>query len=279
MLAPDLSPITVSTSTPNLLGLRAGQSLTLQSGGALGDQFAVVGGNLDVVGGDLGIFGSVTNGTVNISGGSVGPFFDANDSSVVNISGGSVGSSFNANNGSVFNISGGSGLSFFNANNGSVVNISGGSVGNGFEANTGSEVNISGGTIGLIFDAEPGSVVNISGGMFNTILPDFDAQAGSEINLFGGEFFLDGVFLDSSLTLGQPFTIFDRDVTLSGRLADGFAFSFDLNSTDNLTEDFFDPDATLTVTFVGVVPEPGSLGLLGLGSLILLGRRRKTFAA
>ena len=60
------------------------------------------------------------------------------------------------------------------------------------------------------------------------------------------------------MTIDEAFTIDDRDVTLSGLLADGSAFSFDLNS-DNApngvvpTEDFFSSSATLTVTLVSPV--------------------------
>ena len=82
----------------------------------------------------------------------------------------------------------------------------------------------------------------------------FDAESGSMVNLMGTEFLIDGVPLDS-LVAGEAFTINDRDVTLSGLLADGTPFSFELNSTVSFGEDFFAPDATLTVTLSG--------GLLG----------------
>ena len=61
------------------------------------------------------------------------------------------------------------------------------------------------------------------------------------INLFGTDFVLNGVPLVGSMTID------DRDVILSGLLADGSAFSFDLNSTFTLDEDFFSPYATLTL--------------------------------
>ena len=108
------------------------------------------------------------------------------------------------------------------------------SMANFFNANSGSEVNISGGTVDDVFV--------------------FNAESGSMVNLMGTEFLLDGVLLDS-LVAGEAFTINDRDVTLSGLLADGTPFEFDLNSTTNFFEDSFAPDATLTVTLSG--------GLLG----------------
>ena len=73
------------------------------------------------------------------------------------------------------------------------------------------------------------------------------------------------------MTFDEPFAISDRDVTLSGTLEDGSLFSFGLDSSFDNSGDFFDLGATLTVT---LVPEPGSLALLGLGGLTMLRRRR-----
>ena len=54
-------------------------------------------------------------------------------------------------------------------------------------------------------------------------------------------------------------TILDRNVTLSGLLEDGSAFRFDLNTSESSQNDFFSPNATLTVTLVATT----SNGLLG----------------
>ncbi len=156
---------------------------------------------------------------------------------------------------------------------GTEVNISGGTVGDGFGAARFSEVNISGGSVGDNFAAfVDGGVINISGGSLGD---RFTARRGSTVNLFGSSFLLDDVLLDD-LVFGEAFTIFDRDVTLSGLLSDGSAFSFDLNS-NFLTQDQdrFESGSTLTVTLTSV-PEPSSLAVLGLSSVIFLGRRRKT---
>ena len=156
------------------------------------------------------------------------------------------------------NISGGTVDDSFSASIGSEVNISGGSVG-AFSSTggLGSVFNISGGSVGDFFLAFPDSVLNISGGTIGTL----EAAESSRVNLFGSDFILDGVPLDDSLAINNAFTIVDRDVTLSGLLEDGSAFSFDLNSvpvgdffSDN---DLFHSDATLTVTLVA------SNGLLG----------------
>ena len=162
----------------------------------------------------------------------------------LNVSAGMVGRSFFAGFNSEVNISGGSVEDLFTAFSGSEVNISGGTLGNFFDAFSGSQVNISGGTVGDFFDAFSGSEVNISGG---TVGDFFDANSGSEVNILGSAFSINGEPLNM-LQAGQPFTITGRDVTLSGVLADGEPFSFDLNSTPYSDQDFFSPDATLTVT-------------------------------
>ena len=133
----------------------------------------------------------------------------------------------------------------------------------------GSEINISGGTLDSFFEASDGSVVNISGGFVGD---DFNALAGSQINILGSGFLLGGVELDTLLP-GQAFTIFDRDVNLTGVLAGGGAFSLDLNSTFPEGSDFFDSEATVTVTIP--VPEPSSLTLVSMVLAMGLARRRR----
>ena len=224
---------------------------------------------------NIGVEDGSTTTQLNVSdGGSVGVGVDVFFGSEVNINGGTVDSSFNANPGSVVNIGSGTIGIGFDALDGSVVNIRGGSVDIGFAAFDGSVVNISGGSVGNIFDALSGSEVNISGGLIGDFV---DAFSGSEVNLFGSDFFLNDLSLDEILTFNESFTILDRgdDLVLTGLLTDGSPFSFDLNSTDVLGDDFFDPDATLTVTLVSAVPEPSALVLFGLSGLVLLGRRRK----
>ena len=171
-----------------------------------------------------------------------------------------------------FNVEGGSVGNFVSAI-GSEVNISSGTVGFGFDAFNGSTVNISGGDVGTFFDAESGSTINISGG---TVGNNFTANDGSTVNIFGAEFFLDGEILDE-LVLDQAFTIFDRgqNLTLSGLLADGTPFDFNLNSSAFSLNDSFVSGSTLTVTLVTAVPEPGSGLTLATISILLLSRRRR----
>ena len=193
-------------------GLRAGQMLTVQPGGVLRDNFAVVGA------------------TLNVDGGIVGNIAEAFDS-VVNISAGTIGYVFRAYN---------------------------------------SELNISGGTIGDAFNARS-SVLNISGGTLESPFRAFD----SEVNITGTEFFIDGLGLDN-LQPGEAFTVTNRDVTLSGLLADGEPFSIDLNSATQARMDFFDPGTTITVTLdapaadviLGDVNQDGVVSFMDIAAFI-----------
>ena len=290
----DLNPIVVNDSVgigPS--GLRASQTLTLKANGSLGHYFTVVDASLNVEEGTLGDAANAFNSQVNISGGTVGDNFDAFFGSEINISGGTVGDNFGAFPGSEVNISGGTVGTHFDAKSGSVVNINGATVGDSFGASSGSEVNISGGTFGDYFrtrsgsvvnisggtvgdfiEIKSGSMVNISGGIFGDKFNDFDVDPGSTVNISGSEFFVDGLELDT-LPSGEAFTITDRDVTLSGLLANGEPFSFDLNSTEVTfpPSGFFSSDATLTVTRVspvilGDVNRDGVVDFLDIAPLI-----------
>lgn len=202
-------------------------------------------GNSAVIGGD----GSATQ--VNVSeGGSIAQFVTAESGTEVNIRGGSVGGFLMANSGSEVNVAGGEVGAFFQANDGSVVNISGGAIAVGLDADSGSVVNITGGVLNG-FTAGSGSVVNFSGGIGSSYGNFASAESGGTVNLIGINFVLDGVSLNGDLNVGEPVTIVDRAVTLSGQFADGTPFSFNLNPNPPVFEpsdDYFDPGATLTVT-------------------------------
>ena len=252
----DQSPIVVATPVQNgPKGLRAGQSLTLQAGGELAENFAVVDATLNVEGGTVSTFFEAARSTVNISGGELGNVIDVYDGSVLNISGGSLGNSLRASDSEV-NITGGSVGPGFQALS-SVVNISDGSVSNNFSAGLGSVVNINGGTISDL--TVRSSDVTISGGTLNGFLAieaagggPFGTIEGSNVDLLGSDFALNGTPIDG-LVVGEAFTINERDVTLSGLLADGSPFSFDLNTSQIGGQDFIASNATLRVTVAGVL--------------------------
>ena len=267
------------------------------SGGTIGDFFSAVENTINISDGTIGTDFFVQDSTVSISGGSLGFGFEISDNSTTNISGGTVdgfrvafGSIANITEGTVgelqvdnstVNISGGIVGEFSETFEGTVnlsagsigdnfqatestVNISGGSVGVGFDASDGSTINITGGTIGDNFGVSFGGTVNVSGG---NIGAGFSATPGSEVNIFGTEFFLNGTPVED-LILGQTTIISERgeNGVLSGLLADGTSFEFDLN-------DGF--DSTLRITRVAGVPEPGSGLILAITSILWLSRRRK----
>ena len=114
--------------------------------------------------------GGSTNVEVNVSGGSIGNFFDANDGSTVNISGGVIGTGFDAMPGST-------------------VEISGGVIENGFEALVGSSVTLVGGEflINGIAPVDPSAVTltdaDVLGGTFQDGTPFvFSPQSSDSIN-------------------------------------------------------------------------------------------------
>jgi hypothetical protein len=291
--AAELPPMTpgvfTASSSPLPLGVRAGQKLIVdagyavaanytaapsstvevQTGGTVGANFEAVGAVLNIVGGFVGTDSDAAAGAVvNLSSGTISTSFDALAGSVVNIHGGLVGDNFDAKDGSLMNVFGGN-LGTVTAFGGSVVNIAGGSitdvvaydggtvnmsdgaVGQFFHAHNGSTVNVAGGAVGDFFTAHGGSVMNFSGG---TIGDDLGADSGSNLNVFGTQFMLAGRDITSSLSEDVPFIVNDRNVTLTGFLADGSPFEFQLNTTDQLGADFFDLGTQLTITFVAGIP-------------------------
>jgi hypothetical protein len=179
------------------------------------------------------------------AGGVVGDNFNASWGSVVTVTGGQIGDNFEAV-GAQVTIAGGTVGDGFDAFHGSVVNISGGSVGETFQAHRGSIVNVTGGEIGRGFSANSDSVVNLSGGDFRD---GFAAAPGSEFHLFGYGFQLDGVEI-INLIPGQLLEITDRNVTLSGLLADGSTFQLGLYRSMYPLPDGVDSVALVTVTSV-----------------------------
>ena len=213
------------------------------------------------------------NAVANISGGFVEEVTAVGDS-VVNMTDGSIGEGtrgVNLRDHSVLNLSGGT-VARVTANDFSgdapLANIMGGNVSAGVSvsgsgagahvsdgstptitATNGSRISILGGTVSDFATSASGSTANIAGGAVGAVR----ALTGSTLNLFGHAFLLDGVPIDG-LTFGEAMEVTERDMTLSGTLADGTAFSFELHS-DNMAPTEFDwvhPDALLTVTLIGI---------------------------
>ena len=232
--------------------LRQGQTLVLQEGGRLPYGFNSVGGRLEIEGGsgalgfsDAQVLGSrivLVDSELDVSGGSAADVI-IYEGSTANVSEGRI-SVFRAYSDTITNITGGEISNALFANTGSVVNVFDGEI-NLLEV--GGEVNIfaadfmifgtvvrDGGELS-IFGGEdaPSSIVvqeggtlNISGGVIPSRLSTAD---DSSLNLSGSTFLIDGVEIPD-LVLGEAFTVVDRNVIMSGVLADGTAFSQNLNS-------------------------------------------------
>ncbi|MEQ8850114.1 hypothetical protein [Botrimarina sp.] len=202
----DTTPIVIDTPLPvRPSGLRAGQTLTLRSGGELDINFEAVDATVNIEGGFIGDHSGFSRSTVNISGGEVDAFSNAYAGAVVNLTGGAWGR-------------------FSDAHSGSVVSVMGGTLDSFFEAQAGSTISIQGGVVER-FTALPGSTVDIAGGAIGF---NFDLEAGTDAELFGGEFRLNGEsFTGSTLTVGD-------DDLFTGTLADGSAFIFAGNRSDDV---------------------------------------------
>ena len=281
-----LTPIVVDTPvTSGPSGLRQGQTLTLQDGGELSNDFAVVDASLSVEGGAVGDGLRTVGGQIDISGGTVGDGVESHGGTVT-ISGGTVGEDAYIAGDSVLNITGGT-IEDFDAVEAAVVNFSGGTVGNAFvngSPNGETVFNMSGGTVegnvpifndgtanisggriaGLLFvaegelnisggtfegDVEIGDIGSISGGTFEGNLSLF---SGDELTLIGTDFLLDG----SPVSVppgGTRRLVAVRNRILSGVFADGSPFSFGLQTNRSAPDrDFFDPFASLYLQDLGL---------------------------
>jgi len=184
----------IASTNPLPLGLRAGQTLTIDGGASVATNYIAAPGSTLIVS----------------PGGTVGANFEAYGADVY-IAGGNVGHGFDALAGTVVNISDGT--------------IAGGDP---FAAWGDRKVNISGGSMGLCcLQAFEGSVVNHSGGQVP--YTRIQLEAGSHLSVYGAEFKLDGEAI-AGLDPGVPFTLTNRTGILSAILVDGTQIEFPLNN-------------------------------------------------
>jgi hypothetical protein len=282
---PAASPAVFHVPTdPAPKGLRTGQTLIVENGGALGDRFNANWGSMVTInGGQVDNYFEAVGALVNIAGGTIGGGFDAFYGSVINISGGTIGGVFTANRGSVVNISGGSFGAYFHAYSGSVVNIAGGTIGNYAYAFDGSIINVSGGSIGNDFSAI-GTTINMSGGTIGDHLSASamyisggaigDHFTGGQVKISGSDFRLNGVPI-SGLDLEYFEVVVDVPTgsVLSGTLADGTPFAFSSQDGDNLVEGRLhlqarEPPAPGPAT-IHVPGRPAPLGIRARQSLVV----------
>lgn len=195
-------------------------------------------------------------------GGQIGVLFGSNynhdpDANVeINVYGGTIGEGFGVVGQGRVNLFGGFIDLSANFDSGVAVRMTGGTVDTnltvaGFDAPT--LMVVEGGSIGAFLDIDQGATLHYSGGSIGDKLEVF---SGGRLDIFGSAFFIDGQPLEGLLP-GEPFEVTQRGgAVLSGVLADGSPFAFDLNATpppDAPLADVFYGSAVLTVT--PVLPE------------------------
>jgi len=265
-LPPVGPPSITASSGPIPFGIRSGQSLLIDAPvGRM--QYAIGPGSfVDVAPGGsiakLEAFGA----TIDVSGGNAGGFIAIN--SDVHISDGDISVAELFKN-SYMQVSGGLIRGGLDLSDDSEALVTGGAIEGGLTAQSGSTARVEGGVIDDI-RVEADSFAYISGGEVESLV----GLAGAAVTLIGQEFFVDGSPIPG-LSPGNLVEILDRNVTISGILADGSPFSFPLNAVSPLRHpgqgDVFSYDATLMVT---LVPEPSSLLLASLAGLLFCSRRR-----
>ena len=157
-----------------------------------------------------------------------------------------------------------------NVYNGGTVNMTDGELGSVFAARAGSRVNVSGGTVGANFGAFADSEIDIRGG---TLPGTFRAFADSSIWVHGSSFAMTDpsdpasmIDLTSSLVPGDPLLITSRVGSLTGTLADGSTFTFNLAS-------YISAQAALSIMIdlAGDLNGDGFVGLDDLTSFFMRG--------
>ncbi len=178
------SAITVPTDTAPY-GAGAGQTVILEDGGELGDNFLAGHDSIvEIRGGKVGNNFEADRSQVTITGGHVGNKADAFGGSDFTVAGGSVGEGFQAQAGSIVHVTGGSIGRLSYAMPGSEVHVSGGYIGTTFRA-MGATMFVTGGNIDVEFSATEGSTVIIEDG---SISHNFEAGSNSKVDIYGGSF-------------------------------------------------------------------------------------------
>jgi hypothetical protein len=263
---------------PPPASLPAGATLNVGVGGSIGGITADAGSTININGGSAG-FGLQSAGAVNLYSGSIAPTFRTLAGGVLTMDGGELGF-LATNQGGVWNINGGTVIAGPILSNQGIINITGGAVGSGWVTSGNSVINLSGGSLAAPISFQSvtlnqsggtlaslqqmtGAVWNLSGG---TVLGPVTIQ---ELNITCRTALLDGVPIPG-LVPNVPTLITQRHVTISGLLADGTPYDFQLNTGFDPSHDIFPVGATLRVT---VVPEPAAT-VLAAGLMTLVSRSR-----
>jgi hypothetical protein len=235
--------ITISSGVANYVRSYGTGTINV-TGGAIGNGI-VANGPTNISGGNIDYINGWTDSVVNITNGAIG-YLTTLDTSVINISGG------------VLTEVGGGGSSLINITNGNVVHVSSGGT---------STVNVYDGIITHVIAYQNGAI-NIYGGTIgnNTLY----ARNNGLINLFGTGFSLSDALGMGSDSNGQ-YTYYN----LTGVLQNGDV----LNNTFRDYAGGFDvggPNSPIVFNAASAAaPEPGTLTLLGLGGMALIGAARR----
>ena len=223
---------------------------------------------LNINSGDVGLGVEINNSTINIFNGQVA--LGATDlSEGVN----------NFNN--QITVTGGDVGGFFQLRGSSELLLLGGRV-ESFGTLTNASATVEGGSFVLV---DNNGELNLSGGQFNA----FRSLGNSTVNLFGSDFAIDGnpiTGLSDGVAVNIASQLAGQDVTFSGILSDGSAFSTLIAETSNnfgpfgpgeleAVPGFVSGGATVNVTLVESIPEPSSSVLFVLASCVGLVRRRR----
>ena len=227
---PVAAPVINAPSDLAPRGLRAGQTLNLGDGAAIGYHFAAVDATLNMTGGSIDYGAELIGSQANLQGGTVSDALVAYAGSTVNIDGSTVGD-------------------FARVRSGASLNLTNGRLGGSSTFEAGSDFVMSGGATGLLTTVHGDAV--ISGGVVGRRL---SMQPGSSLELRGGEFRLNGNPVSGSTT-------FISGDVLTGVLSDGTPVLFGVGDslrTFTITETAI-PDALLTPIVSPAAPTPRGL--------------------
>lgn len=248
------------------------------------DFVEIEGGVFNMHSGTVGTL-SLDFGEFNLEDGTVGSPVRLSAASVFNMHGGRLESSVELRGGSRFgpgaiaNISGGVIAGELSVQGGydtqEVANVSGGIIQMGASLMNDAVLNFSGGKIEQRLHVDEESIINMSGGVLD--LDEGFASVFGTLNLFGTQFFIGDVDITDTLMSGEKLIVDDRNVVLSGVLADGSPFRFGLSAPNvgRVRPLFIPPRALVTIT---LVPEPTTQVLMLLvGAIFVSGSRRDAY--
>jgi len=257
---PDIGPSRILASVgPAPLGIREGQTLVVDSGASLPDNFSAgrgsvlqiptggsVGGNLKVTSAAAFVDGGHVNnarvyvgGSFRVSNGWVGgvladgsssveiasgqvEFVDVIDDSSLKLAGGLLSNGFNAHDKSHVEITGGTVSGFARALTGSSVEVADGNILASLAASSGSTVGVSGGRMGLL-SAAAGSSITLAGGTFAALVNN----AGAGLRIRGNEFLVNGAPVSGLGAVGSSQSVsIHAGGIVSGVFEDGTPFAF-----------------------------------------------------